>query len=137
MNLSDVSGLFRVLKALDRWIINRVVRRVDCFVLLTRHMAEPLGVSRKPWMVMEGAVNPDDVPVTPLRPRSGGSEKVVLYTGTLHKAYGILELLEAFSLVRDPRCRLWICGAGDGGRRGSRPGHARLPGPLPRSTNAE
>ncbi len=113
MNLSHVGRLLRAFKAMDRWILDLVLRHMDCFVFLTRHMAERLGVAGRPWIVMEGAVNPEDANAESWPQVPDNSLKVVLYTGTLHKAYGILDLLEAFSLVPDPTCRMWICGAGD------------------------
>jgi glycosyltransferase involved in cell wall biosynthesis len=116
MNLSgECTWVLRALKAMDRRIIDWAVKRIDAFVLLTQHMAEPLGVGNRPWLVMEGAIHPDVLP-----DRRGdanpGPEKIVLYSGTLHKAYGILQLLEAFALVPDRSCRLWICGAGEAER---------------------
>ncbi len=99
---------------MDRWILRIfVLTHMDCFVFLTRHMVERLGVAGRPWIVMEGAVNPEDANAESRPPVADSALKVVLYTGTLHKAYGILDLLEAFSLVPDPTCRMWICGAGD------------------------
>lgn len=113
MNLSGQRGAaLRLLKVLDRKVMDAVMGSVDCFVTLTRFMAEPLGVGTRPWIVMEGAVNPGDACEGASAPGSE-TQKVVLYTGTLHKAYGILELLEAFALVPDPDVQLWICGAGE------------------------
>ncbi len=115
MNLSaSVAKSLAILKAMDTRIMDRFMGEVDCFALLTRHMAGPLGVGRRPWIVMEGAVNPDEAPRKgPALATTGASEKIILYTGSLTKAYGILELLEAFAMLTDPTYRLWICGAGE------------------------
>lgn len=113
MNLTTELGVvMRTLKALDQRVLAWATRSVDAFVLLTKYMADPLGVGDRPWITMEGAVDPAEArPLVSDVPQE--KEKVVLYTGTLAKAYGICDLLEAFALVRDPDCRLWICGAGD------------------------
>ena len=46
--------------------------------------------------------------------RSVAEEKIILYTGTLALRYGVLNLLEAFSRIKDENYRLWICGKGEG-----------------------
>lgn len=81
---------------------------VDCFVLLTKQMAEYLKID-KPFCVMEG--------ISP--PESKGAEyqlqdkRIILYTGTLHKKFGIMNLVEAFQQIEDPNYELRICGVGD------------------------
>ena len=40
-------------------------------------------------------------------------KKVVLYTGTLRKIFGVMNLVEAFKMVKDRDVELWICGSGD------------------------
>ena len=35
------------------------------------------------------------------------------YTGTLRKIFGIMNLVEAFKMVKDRDVELWICGSGD------------------------
>jgi glycosyltransferase involved in cell wall biosynthesis len=106
------SRWFALLKRCDRWVMSYFMRDVDCFVLLTKHMAGRVGVENRPWTVVEGVVNPDEAKLVPAR-ASGSDERIVLYTGTLTKAYGIVQLLQAFELIQDPNYRLWICGAGE------------------------
>lgn len=83
---------------------------VDSFVLLTKHMAEYMKI-HQPYCVVEGVV-----PVGNNRDNfltiSDGLKRIV-YTGTLHRKFGILHLLEAFRMMRDPSARLIICGIGD------------------------
>lgn len=40
-------------------------------------------------------------------------KKVILYTGTLRKIFGVMNLVEAFKMVKDDEAELWICGSGD------------------------
>ena len=70
-------------------------------------MKEPLRVGNRPYTVVEGIAN--STPKIPAK----AEKKSILYTGTLHRQFGILTLLEAFSLIEDPEAELWICGGGD------------------------
>lgn len=83
---------------------------VDAFVLLAPMMTENLNVGNRPWIQVEGIYNNDnkiaDVPKA--------SKRTLLYTGNLGKRYGICELLEAFSRIKDDNYELQICGGGDG-----------------------
>jgi len=81
---------------------------VDCFVLLTKHMADRMKIN-KPYCVVEGIA-----PIRELReePPQDGLKRI-LYTGTLHQKFGILNLLEAFKQIEDDSYRLIICGIGD------------------------
>ena len=91
-------------------MIESVIKQVDCFVLLSCYMSDYLGIHDKPWVVVEGIFNEkDDVPI-----QEKEKNITILYTGTIAKRYGILNLLEAFSDIGDSNYRLWICGDGDG-----------------------
>lgn len=79
-------------------------QRMDGFVLLTQLMAEALHISDKPFMVMEGLIQQENLPAVQEEKAS------VLYTGTLERELGIDHLLEAFAHM--PRYELWICGQG-------------------------
>lgn len=81
---------------------------VDCFVLLTKQMAEYLKVD-KPFCVMEGISSPESKG-TAYRLQN---KKTILYTGTLHKKFGIMNLVEAFQQIKDMDYELVICGVGD------------------------
>lgn len=95
--------------------VNTVSRRVKCadsFVFLTEAMADYFG-SDKPYMVMEGIVPRSDS-------KSGAAdlptEKTVVYTGSLTKKYGVMDLVNAFRLIKDDNYRLIICGSGEAER---------------------
>ena len=81
---------------------------VDAFVLLTRQMADYMKLD-KPYVVMEGISTFSELQ----EKKESGNEKTILYTGTLHKRFGILNLVEAFCTINKPDYRLIICGTGD------------------------
>lgn len=106
-DLGKTSKLKSILRKINNKRIEKYLTRVDKFVLLTEQMAEPLKVGNRPYTVVEGIANGEPGMV------SNASSKSILYTGTLHRQFGILTLLKAFSLVDDPEAELWICGGGD------------------------
>ena len=82
---------------------------VDCFVLLTKHMADYMNL-QVPFCVMEGiATEQSDFS----EPQYDNDIKTVFYAGTLHKKFGVLNLVEAFELIEDQNYRLVLCGTGD------------------------
>lgn len=103
---------YRIAKTVESRLFYRLVKRVDYFVLLTRFMADRLGLAEGRYTVVEGIYDPDGA--------TGGDGSwsdepgiVFLYTGTLAARYGIVDLLEAFRTLERADARLWICGAGD------------------------
>lgn len=110
---ADRGYVFNILKSWDRSIMNYFLNQVDSFVLLSKYMAERIAIKDRHWIVMEGVVNSEELINPTEQDVRLDDKKIVLYTGTLNKAYGIMQLLEAFSLIEDPAIHLWICGAGD------------------------
>ena len=82
----------------------------DGLVLLTESM---MNFVNKPvnHIVMEGIVDVETMDVELKEEVSG--KKIILYTGTLRKIFGVMNLVYAFQLVHDPDAELWICGSGD------------------------
>ncbi|WP_312470576.1 glycosyltransferase [Neobacillus sp.] len=101
------------LKKIDQATMNFFLKYVDCFVLLTQQMANAINIGEKPWIVMEGAIDPNECEVREVQDKINAKEKVIFYSGTLNRKYGIVDLLNAFSKIEDPNYRLWICGAGE------------------------
>jgi len=114
-------------KTLLRYIYNRFmkdglrrivydnIKYVDSFVILTEHMKEPLMINDRPYVVVEGVAgvyaddeNPERI--------STGSFIDIVYTGTLARKYGIVDLVLEFMKIKDNRYRLVICGEGDSRR---------------------
>lgn len=81
---------------------------VDCFVLLTKQMADYLKID-KPYCVMEGISSPEASEVQ----NTIADKKIILYTGTLHEKFGVMNLVRAFRTIDSENFELVICGVGD------------------------
>ena len=82
---------------------------IDAFVLLTKQMADYLHIS-KPYVVMEG-ISTQTEQILSRREETGF--KTILYSGTLHEKFGVLNLVRAFENIPHSNYRLLICGVGD------------------------
>lgn len=98
--------IYRNAKKIENWLIFRKIDQIDAFVLLTKHMNDIIRSNN--YCVVEGiATNSETTSV------ENETTKIVLYTGTLDKKYGIVNLLQAFKKIQDESVRLYICGVGD------------------------
>lgn len=88
----------------------RLCQDMDGYVLLTAPMSEILPTQGKQITVVEGLIQQEDpsenetIEAQPARP-------VVLYSGTLARDLGVLELIQAFQGT--PEIELWLCGKGE------------------------
>lgn len=113
-DLPGMTNLSSKKSALLQWYIDYQAKNalkklecVDCFVFLTKQMASYLHIS-KPYCVVEGIAS--ETKELELREQK---EKFILYTGTLHKKFGVMNLVHAFQQIYSPDYRLVICGIGD------------------------
>lgn len=113
MNLNvNRSKLYDIAKAYDNMVMHRYMKSVDNFVLLTEYMKECLPVGNKSCMVVEGIIE---------RAQLGSQQKqiseeifrYVVYTGKMNTKFGVRTLIDGFSGLSDPNCRLVLCGEGD------------------------
>ncbi len=105
----NTNFIFNFLKSKENKILDRLLSKVDSFVVLSDYMYEPLQIGDRPWVRVEGIfTSKEDFEIVEKE-----NYKTILYTGTLAKRYGILNLLEAFAMIKDEKYRLWICGDGD------------------------
>lgn len=86
----------------------KLVKAFDKFVLLTKFMQYPLDIEKKAKIIVEGISND-----TNMASWDNAQENIVLYTGTLNKEFGIMNLIEAFKLLDEENFKLIICGDGD------------------------
>ena len=105
----DATGLKRLFTIKEIKTNEALKKHIDGYVLLTKQMRDKLHID-KPYVVMEG--------IAPQREMCdfGFTEKevkTILYTGSMNKKYGICELLEAFSMIKNPNFRLILCGLGN------------------------
>ena len=110
--MGEGGRLYRVFKRIDTAFFYFFARRLDFFVVLTKHMAEKLRVDMKKVIVVEGVASSVDCKQTGSQVRQDGV-KSFLYTGTLARRYGITDLVDAFLKLDKPAIELWICGDGD------------------------
>ena len=75
-------------------------------------MSDYLG-NTKPYCVMEGIATDHYKESGVAKIESDAQLKTILYTGTLHKKFGVMHLIEAFRLIPNLNYRLIICGSGD------------------------
>lgn len=107
-NCSPLKNFLIQLK--DKYV-DKQVKRFDSFVFLTKHMADALQVSHKPFTVMEALFSSNATSLNPIN-NLEKDKKIVFYAGALREEYGIGHLLRAFSLIEDPSYRLYIAGGG-------------------------
>lgn len=88
----------------------RMTSQADGLVLLTEAMMD-FASSPLPHIVMEGIVDVETMSAGKRVPLS--DNKAILYTGTLRRIFGVMNLVEAFSRIGDDDAELWICGSGD------------------------
>lgn len=112
MNTSEKESLlYRVLKSAESGYIMRNIRSVDGFVILTELMKDAMGIGNN-FAVVEGIATDTFKNIGPNRVTQSG-EKIILYTGTLNKKFGVLNLVEAFKMIPGENYRLILCGTGD------------------------
>ena len=111
-DLSATSGFRKFLRARQNKLIDKYMKRVDSFVILTEQMKKPLKIGNRPYTVIEGICNVNTFDKVK-SVKNSPEEKIILYTGTLHRIFGVENLLEAFLRIDDPTYKLWICGGGD------------------------
>lgn len=88
----------------------KFIRGFDAYVFVAEPMKEVVDVTKKPYTVVEGIYNNHQPPLA--EPTT--DKKVIFYSGQLNPAYGMENLLEAFTeLYPDhPEMELWLCGSG-------------------------
>lgn len=119
MIVPDMPGKYgaRPSKAFDRFLFNirgkrllKICHSFDWYVLLTEQMKYPLNILDKPYIVIEGISDSSSIIQSD---NTEKNEKIILFTGTLHRKFGIKRLLDAFRLIEGNEYSLVICGSGD------------------------
>ena len=82
-------------------------KNFDSYILLTKYMAEKMGVQEKPYIVVEGFSDPESYEFE----QKKSDKKVLMYCGALSDVYNITTLLEAFQLS-EIDAELWLFGGG-------------------------
>jgi glycosyltransferase involved in cell wall biosynthesis len=101
--------LYKIFKRYTNNALQKSFLNIDGYVLLSKYMLDKLPVTL-PYTVVEGIFdNKDYISIIKIETEI----KTILYTGTLARRYGILNLLEAFNILKEENLKLIICGDGD------------------------
>lgn len=101
------------LKYVEKPIVYKLLAKVDCFIVVTDKIVDFLELHHKPYIRIEGLFD-DKTDYDNRNTQPDGTNKIVLYTGSLNNRNGLVELLNAFKLIKSPDFRLWISGGGSG-----------------------
>lgn len=99
--------------AILRYLNKKSMQNTSCsngVVLLTEAMLDFLLKSIK-YIVMEGIVDVESMDSN--KETVNSDKEIILYTGTLRKIFGVMNLVEAFQKMNTNNAELWICGSGD------------------------
>ncbi len=94
---------------LDKMSMN-LASKCNSLVLLTEAMTD-FFPKNKPYIVMEGIVDVETMDIN--EQYSSSVTKSILYTGTLRRIFGVMDLVNSFEIADIPDAELWICGSGD------------------------
>ena len=109
-HMGGPNGLsYKIFKKFQIQEDEKLIKEVDSFVLLSNYMAQPLNIGKRPWVRIEGLFDANIKSEMVVKEKN----KTILYTGSLARRYGIMNLIEAFTNIREENYRLWICGEGD------------------------
>ncbi|MEA5047563.1 MAG: glycosyltransferase [Eubacteriales bacterium] len=110
--VTDVPEILAGGKSRTAMLNTHVLGKFDGYILLTEAMNDLVNPHARPYLVAEGQV---DAAMSGRENLLGKKypEKVCLYAGMLHAAYGVIPLAAAFRRVPDPAARLVFYGQGD------------------------
>lgn len=105
------SKIKKVLKDLNWKTLSMAIKSCDGWIPFTKHMIPYLNLPEEKCLVIEGSVNLNGVKSIANEKQQG--KIIVMYSGSLGLQYGVPELLQAFSQIKDDRYELWFTGKGN------------------------
>lgn len=102
------NSIYLLLKRIDLFFINKYLKKIDSFTVLTEYMLEKLPIKQNLWTLIEGIYAGANI-----KCQEKAENIIITYTGNLDFRFGIENLLTAFSTINNSNFRLWICGAGN------------------------
>ena len=103
-------------KLIEKFVCEKIMEMAkgfDCFVFVTKNMAEAYGVQDKPFVVVECVYSePEYALEKNVNLKEEDNTKVIFYAGAIREDYGIGHLLRAFSSIKNQNYRLVIAGGG-------------------------
>lgn len=91
----------------------RLSQRYDKYVYLTDAMNDFYHAKPNDYIVIEGLIDDSRVCNANAISNNECDKEIILYTGTLTRLFGIMDLVNMFDSAGLPNCELWICGSGE------------------------
>lgn len=112
MNLSRTKFLYKILKKYDTNKVYKLMKYIDKFILITEETAKV--VNAEDYLVVEGisSMGNELQKDTSMNMQNNG-KKIITYTGTLHKKFGIEYLINSFLSLNNDNIELHLAGEGD------------------------
>lgn len=111
MNLdANKTKIYDLLKKVDIKRMNKCIKYVDSFVVLTEGMKDMLSVGDRPCFVAEGIIA--EAPAKD-KQQNVNEIKTIAYAGKMNDAFGLRDLTDAFTKLSGENYRLVLCGDGD------------------------
>lgn len=114
--LVEMNGKMTLKNRLVRQLNKRnaqLSQRYDKYVYLTEAMNDFYHADTKDYIVMEGLIDETKIKSAYTVPDYEDGKEIILYTGTLRRIFGVMNLIEAFEKAGLPNAELWICGSGE------------------------
>lgn len=108
---NNQSIIIRLWKSYNKIRVRNGLKHVDCFMIVTKQIKEKLKLVNKPCVIIEALKDIETYPPK-YRPIKHDNIKRIVYTGSLIKKYGIINLLEAFLKIKELDYQLLISGDG-------------------------
>lgn len=89
-------------------LVNKLQQSYDLYVLFAKQMNDIVNPNKKPYLVMEGIYNSDNLNLDKVK-----KENAIAHAGTLNKEVGIDKILDVFSKIENDNLELWLIGKGD------------------------
>ena len=92
---------------------NYLIRKSDAYIFITEAMREKYQVGNKKSLIIEGLVDVNENAYSNPKEITNSNKFIVMYTGSIHKIYGIENLVKAFIDANISDSELHVYGDGD------------------------
>ncbi len=107
--MSSTKNIFyRSAKYIDKIIIYHLLKKIDKFILISKHIAGKLNLLDN-YIVVEGIYSNLHADTDYI---SKEVVPTIMYAGSLDNSYGVKHLIEAFKCLKNKNIKLWLCGTG-------------------------
>ena len=107
---ADTKSIRDKLRKIYKKAVHAIEGNYDGYILFSQPMNELVNPHDKPWCVMEGFFNPDDLNLENVKKFK---KFTLVYAGTIIESVGLQNLVEAFQYIDDPDIELRIYGEGE------------------------